>query len=551
MKIGNRKLLVATIVAFSLFVRLWRVSEIPPSLSWDEVSIGYNAYSILQTGRDEHGKFFPLASFAAYGDYKPPLAIYLTVPPVALFGLNEFSVRLPSVLAGALTVLLTYFVVKELMREAPHVTFSLAFLTAFLLAFSPWHIQLSRAGFEANIALFFVMAGVLVVLRARHRPKLLVYCWLPFVAAIYTFNSARYFVPLFSLVLLWYGRRQFAVHRRLLLSGCVVAVLALLPLMPHLLSKEARLRFTEVNIFTDSGIVENANARMMLDGNAWWTKIVHNRRLGYARSYLSHFFDHLQPWFLFIRGDGNPKFSLQDIGQLYPIELPFLVIGMLALFRSHTALAWLAFLWIVTAIIPAATARETPHALRIENSLPMWQFFIAYGLLFVWQRLGQRRKKMIFVASMAAVYLLSFSYVWHSYFQHYAKKYSGEWQYGYREAIQFVRTVKYQYERIVIDAIIGRPYMYTLFYDRFDPAKFQDNPDRSADAAGFFHVKGFDQYRFTDSRPAQFQKNTLYVLRPRMVPDHANVQETIRLLNGDPSLVIFDIVSDPNVPKPL
>ncbi|MEK7118952.1 MAG: glycosyl transferase, partial [Patescibacteria group bacterium] len=68
-------LVLIGILAF--FLRFYNATQIPPSLSWDEVSIGYNAYSILKTGRDEFGRFLPLDAFVAYGDYKPVLPIYL------------------------------------------------------------------------------------------------------------------------------------------------------------------------------------------------------------------------------------------------------------------------------------------------------------------------------------------------------------------------------------------------------------------------------------------------------------------------------------------
>ena len=76
------------IVFLGFILRIYQVNQIPPSLSWDEVSIGYNAYSILKTGMDEHGRFLPYDTFVGYGDYKPPLPVYLTVPFVAAFGLN-------------------------------------------------------------------------------------------------------------------------------------------------------------------------------------------------------------------------------------------------------------------------------------------------------------------------------------------------------------------------------------------------------------------------------------------------------------------------------
>src|SRR3989344_1327591 len=107
------------IIILAVVLRFYKLGTTPPSLYWDEVSLGYNAYSILKTGFDEHHHFLPLTNFAAFGDYKPPGYIYATVPSIALFGLNEFAVRFPSALAGTLTVLVTYFLVVELFEKKP------------------------------------------------------------------------------------------------------------------------------------------------------------------------------------------------------------------------------------------------------------------------------------------------------------------------------------------------------------------------------------------------------------------------------------------------
>jgi len=315
------------IVVLALGLRLYKVSENPPAMSWDEVSIGYNAYSILKTGKDEHGIFMPVDAFASYGDYKPPLAIYITVPFIAVFGFNELAVRLPFVIFGTLTVLMTYYLVLELFQKSK-IKYQLSILSSLLLAVSPWHINISRAGFEANIALFFVVLGIWLVLSARLHNKRWFIAWLPFVAAMYTFNSARYFVPFIGLGLLMFCRKDILIQKKSFVLGIIFACLAVMPLVPHIMSKEARLRFEEVNIFTDSSIVTTANSRMTYDNNSFISKVFDNRRIGYARSFLSHYFDHFTADFLFIKGDGNPKFSTQDVGQLYIIDLPFLLIGL-------------------------------------------------------------------------------------------------------------------------------------------------------------------------------------------------------------------------------
>ncbi len=542
------------IVILSGILRITNIGTNPPSISWDEASIGYNAYSILKTGRDEHGRVLPVDTFAAFGDYKPPMPVYLTVPFVAIFGLNELAVRLPSAIAGTLTVLALYFLVNELLSHSLQgkkrftvyglgdVAYSeaIAISAAALLSITPWHIMLSRAGFEANIALLFITVGVLWVLAARHNDRFLYVCWLPFVAGVYTFNSARYAGPMIaagSVLFIWNpirtARKQFVI-------GVIIAALALLPIIPHLVSKQSRLRFDEVSIFTDLNVVLTANARRKYDGNTWWSGILDNRRLSYAHSYLVHFFDNVEPRFLFMRGDGNPKFSIQDTGELLLVSAPFVAYGILRLFQDAPGVAWFLVWWLAVSIAPAAVARETPHALRVENGLPVYMIVTAYGFVMSLVTIHKRRLQAILLLIFSLLFAFNFAYFWHNLTSHYPTEFSGEWQYGYKQAIQYVDTVKNNYDTVVLTESIGRPYIYVLFYDRVDPKVFWAQKDASFDAAGFYNVYGFGKYRFVNDSIGEPRGRTLYILDPQRVPTSAHVLKTIRVLNGAPVLVIFD-----------
>jgi len=531
-----KKLILILIVCVAFVFRVYHIDTNPPSLSWDEVSIGYNAYSLLKTGRDEHGKFLPYDTFVAYGDYKPPLAIYATVPFVAIFGLNELAVRLPSALFGTFTVLLSYFLVQELFKKSTN-RVQLSMISVLLLAISPWHINLSRGGFEANIALFFAVLGIWLVLSARTHPRRWLWVWLPFAAALYTFNSSRVFAVLLAPALVACTYHEIRKNFKLFIGGIIIAALAMLPILPHLVSKEARLRFTEVNIFTDLSVVETSNTRIEREKGSVVAGVVNNRRIGYARSFLLHFMDNLQPEFLFIKGDGNPKFSIQDVGQLYIIEAPFLAIGLLALFIDAPVIAGFLLYWLIVAIIPAATARETPHALRILNSLPTWQICIAYGIL----KSTQYVKKNWFSGLIVLLYGFSIIYYLHSYYRHYPAEYSGEWQYGYKQALAAIAPIESKYAHVVISDSIGRPYMYTLFYTQTNPNNFFADNHSYFDAAGFYHVDGFGKYTFGGKLPSTLDPKTLYVWDAAAVPKGARVIDTVRLLNGIPVLTIFDI----------
>src|SRR3989338_3538011 len=107
------KYLLAIICLLFLLTRFYKIGDIPPSVYWDEASIGYNAYSISRDGKDEWGDFLPL-HFRAFGEFKLPVYIYSVVPFVKMFGLNEFSVRAPSVLFSLGVLILTFFLAGKL-----------------------------------------------------------------------------------------------------------------------------------------------------------------------------------------------------------------------------------------------------------------------------------------------------------------------------------------------------------------------------------------------------------------------------------------------------
>jgi len=95
-KIVNRPyVLLFAIILIAFLLRVIKLSDIPASLSHDEVAIGYNAWSILKTGRDEYGVKFPLL-FRSFDDYKLPGYVYLTAFSEFIFGLTPFAVRFPS-----------------------------------------------------------------------------------------------------------------------------------------------------------------------------------------------------------------------------------------------------------------------------------------------------------------------------------------------------------------------------------------------------------------------------------------------------------------------
>ncbi|HVZ58167.1 MAG TPA: phospholipid carrier-dependent glycosyltransferase [Patescibacteria group bacterium] len=544
MKRSGFLLVVIILVAFLL--RFWQLGVNPPSLTWDEVAWGYNAYSLGIDGKDEFGRFLPYNYLESFGDFKPPVYAYLDIIPVKIFGLNEFATRVPSAFFGVLSVIVSYFLVKRLFYNSSQKE-TLALFTSGILALSPWHIMLSRAAFEANVATFFIMTGVwLFLVAVEEKPWVLSLSAVSFVLSIYTFNSTRVVAPLLVIFLgLVFGKKLLRIKKYTVVA-IVVGILLIAPIVGFLRSPQASLRFQEVNIFSDSSIVKTANTEIANDHNAWWSKIIHNRRVGYAESFLKHYFDNLSIQFLFIHGDGNVKFSIQDVGQMYLWELPFFIAGVIFLFKKREGYWWIVPIWLLLAIVPAATARETPHALRIESSLPTFQLLSAYGLSMALFFLCSLSKKRYMLKNLALGVIVlaimgNFIYFLHSYVVHYPIQYSSEWQYGYKDAIAYAKTVQNDYDQIRITDELGRPYIYTLFYLKTPPQDFRKTQDVTRDVFGFVHVNGFDNYRFGSDEIDRNDptKKLLVIEIPRKVPGNVKILKTFRLLNGDPILEAY------------
>lgn len=524
------------------FLRFYNLGQNPPSLTWDEVAWGYNAYSLGIDGRDEFGRFLPVDYLESFGDFKPPVYAYLDILPVKLFGLNEFSTRFPSAFFGVLTVLVTYFLTKRIFSNGK----MLALLASFFLAISPWHINLSRAAFEANVASFFIILGVLLFLKGVWEKNWYIVLSVVFFAlSMYIFNTARIVSPLLVIVLALSSYKQLLKMKKIVVCAAFTGLLILLPSISFLLSPQASLRFREVNIFSDGGIIKTLNQEVENDGGVWWSKILHNRRFAYGAEYIRHYLDNLNPSFLFIKGDGNPKFSTQDVGQLYFFELPFLIVGLLFLFKKREGNWWIIPIWTVIGILPAATARETPHALRIETTLPTFQILIAYGLIVVLNKISNIKHQIMNIQIKYVIYslallfsIVNFLYYVHNYYAHYPFTYSGEWQYGYKDAISYIKTVEGMYDKVVITEALGRPYIYLLFYTKENPSSFRETAKVSREALGFVHVEGYGKYEFTKNiqNISHGGKKVLYVDNPNNISSGATILKTFYLLNGNPIL---------------
>lgn len=524
------KILLTFIILLAIFLRIFQLGKNPPALYWDEASLGYNAYTIATSLHDEHGEFLPLSRFIAFGDYKPPGYIYASVPSVLLFGLNEFSIRLPSMIAGVLMVLFTYLLTKELFKNN-----TIALLSGLFLALSPWALQFSRAAFEANLAACFNLLGIYLFIISIKKKWTILPSAIFFIFSFYTFNANRIIAPLifFGLSILYW--KSLLENKKWVLISLVITMMMILPSVKYLVDRESRLRFNEVSIFNNLETIKLSNQRMNTDKNSWVSSIIHNRRVLYTVDFLKHYFDNFSGRFLFTSGDVNPRLSIQEMGQLYIWDLPILLIGIYWLVRERKKASLVLTLWMLIVPIPAATARETPHALRILSILPTFQIIMAYGLyqIITWIK-GKFALYFRYILLFVLCSLLSinFYYYLHNYYVHYPIQWGSSWQYGYKEMVSDVLNIQDNYDHVYITDALGRPYIYFAFYGKYQEDEFQRLRSADRDWFGFWTVSALGKIRFGLERLPATPGRILLVVTPGNLPDGYHVKSIIKDLSG-------------------
>jgi len=533
------------IFLLALVLRFYHLDTNPPSPYWEEAAIGYDAYSILKTGKDFHGNKFPLIAFESFGDYKPSLYFYATVPAVAVLGLNTFAVRFPSAFFGSLTILLIYFLVKQLFPKPASPSQggtkqNLALISSFFLAISPWHLQLSRVGFEANLGLFLVVLGAWLFLKSLRKPVWLIPAVSSWALSLYTYHANRIFIPLLGLAFGLFFLKKLLQKKQKSLITLVIFILLCLPLAIRLNDSAIKQRFLETSAFSTLDPIIKSNQLIKADGGGKLARFVHHRFWHYKDIFIDHYLDHFTFDFLFLSGDTNPRHSTQLVGSLYLIQLPLLLWGLLSAFRKKDKKILPLIIWLLLAPIPAGLTKATPHALR---SLPMiipLTIISAYGLA----ELIKSRKKVVFSLAVVFVFIIlafEFNRYLFIYHKNYPAAYSSHWQYGYKEMIDYVGKNQEKYDNIFITRELGRPSIYYWFYTQTDPREVQQlNNKVSKDQGEYLQ---FNNIFFGDLSPSTAtNKPNLVVISPdQELLEKGALLKEIKDLNQQTAFKIYEI----------
>ena len=524
------KIILILLTTLALALRVVALDKFPSGFNADEAAIGYNAYSILKTGRDEYGEFLPL-SFKSFGDYKPGLYFYFVLPFVAGLGLNEYAVRLPSALLGTGLVILVYLLSVQIFKDR-----KVSLISAAFIAISPWSIHFSRGGWESNAATFFITLGVLLFLKGLKSNLTMFFSLLSFLVSIYLYQSPRLVVPVMVLgfvLLLWKDVIRLLKtnwKKNLILIG-ILFILSI-PVFMQFISGGGSERFQGLSFLSDTGPAMRVNELRGQHSNpdSPEAKLAHNKLTAYGVSFLGHYLDHFSADFLFINGDPLIRNKTPETGQFFVVSAIFLLIGLISLINFKSKLKYLLIIWMLAAPLASSLTYQTPSALRALSMVVPLSLIMGYGALKFLHILSLKPAK--FFVSIIILSLISFEFIHYleNYYIHSPKRYPLAWEYGFKEMIQKLSLYEDDYNSIVITDRYDQPYILTLFYKQYDPEKFQPQAVLSErDKFNFGTVRSFDKYRFETTNYLDIKKNkdTLYVVTPDEAGDNIVIDKVL------------------------
>ncbi len=535
------------IIILAAALRFFRLDSVPSGLIPEEASTAWTSYSLAKTGKDEWNKFLPVI-FSETGGFKLALNSYLMVPVMQIFGLNEFSARAPTAIAGVLAVLLTYFLCFELFKRK-----DISLAASFLLAISPWHIAMSRYGIDVNWGIPLFLAGLLFFIKSEKRPKEIIIAGIFFALTYYTYFNYVVFTFIFILLLIFL-RRNFFFSKSGLKILLLFVFIQVLFLLPYLSQKNLTVRFSQATSVGNVGFINRINEHRQAC-KAYYPqtlcKLIYNKPVEKVMEYGRNFINHYSTTTFFLYGSNLGLSGMpQNWGLFYLFEFPLILLGLAIMVRKKI-LPTVLLGWGLLYAVPSSLAGEA-HIWRMMTLLPLPQIIGAFGLIyfFVFLKNNIVRIGMIFIICFS---VLKFTADYFAYLPFTQGNYS---YFGFRDLYNYLKTIEKDYENIIISPIgmnFNQLYIYYLFYNPYDPGKFQrgDELDRVVGEQNWVWVNRIGKWYFV-SEPKKVKyplnKNTLLVIdtsRDDEIMYNKTLTpvllHTIYHANGDVAFKIFNL----------
>lgn len=465
------KHVVWLIFAIVLLARLLPQLLAPLSPYWEEVALGYDAWSLLQTAKDHHGNWWPLAALPSFGDFKPPLYAWLTIPFLAMGGLTPLMVRLPAMIASAAIASCLY-----MWGKRTKIT-NAGWLAALTWLIQPWAWQVGSVGFEVNVATALYCFSLEAIWKARESKKTVWFMIAAVAAALSlcTYHSLRVIMPL-SVIWLVFNLDINIKWIKNWIAPAIIAAIMLIPILLALNSPIVTQRLAETSILATGEHVRSSNYWREIGNNSLLSRLFFHRYSEESRLLSINWLTHFSPQFWFGQGDSNLRHHSQIWGGLWLWEAVTIGIGYAYLARKQPSRAVQVTGLAVIVPLAAMLTTGTPHALRTLPLAPWLALLSGLGLALMLKCVQEQKfpfAKWLAYGGAVTVLLASAGgwLLWR--ISSYPTRSATEWQSGYQQVIEAINLQRQDDEDVTMSRFMGRPAMYWWFYNRTPPQEVQ------------------------------------------------------------------------------
>lgn len=435
----TRYLLLFIIILFAGFIRIFKITSLPPALYYDETDIGYQAMVFNQNKTDYYGNKFPV-HFHSFGDYQAGLHIYTVALAQKLTNNLDLSVRLPSAIFGVISTIVLFLITKSI-------------IPSLLLAISPWAIHFSRIGFAVSGTLMCLLLGIYFWQKYILNNKKIINLYLSalfYCLSVYFYSTAKLIILIIAVLMAIIWKKEILkLGIKKFILPILFAILLLVPLTRDTFNGKAGYRFSYISIFTLPHREQIVDTLRFQDASidhpdeigistSYLSKIFHNKYQLIIQRFISNYINSFSSDFLFLKGDNNLRHGFGNHGLLYIIDFIFIFVGLSSYFFTDrkNKLSTLFFWLLLFSPIPYALTRDTdfPHATRLILMLPSIIYFVYLGIKYFLQKYHKLSYLIILL------YGISFFNFWHYYYYHYPQESARVWNTGMEEAVTITNS---------------------------------------------------------------------------------------------------------------
>jgi 4-amino-4-deoxy-L-arabinose transferase-like glycosyltransferase len=492
-------LILISLFIFSFGLRIYQADQLPSILNRDEAALAYNAFLIKETGMDEWQKSWPL-SLESFGDYKLPGYVYSLVGLFKILPLEDWVVRLPSIIAGSILVISAFFFAKALRFREPW-----AWLFTILVATTPVFFFFSRMAFEANLALTLFVLSLTFLLKKVEKKKRLIFDLISIflvLFSVFTYNTPLLLLPFILPIVIWL--RGFKFWKKWIVP-VVGLILVIIVAGNQLLSLSSQK--SGITIFQDETVWNNSvEYRQHFSGV--WQNILGNKYFYYSYLVTQNYVESFSPDFLLKGSGGHPWHSVPDQGHLLSVAYFFGLIGILTViyelilaikdqkYSQKIRIRASSLYLLLVSLLPSVITVDSPHATRSLLFFFLFNLFTLFGLKKTYHFIRnhtQIKKNALFIVFSILLVISSFNY-FRTYFSQYPTQ-QLSLKPGFDKVIAEVDS-KSSSKIAVIDQE-GYQYILLAWYLKTPSQQFFNTVIRQLpDKIGFRYGEQVDRYHF-------------------------------------------------------